>query len=147
MAKCSECGGNNAKKLSVIEKMGTDETRMGRVILGAGTVRSKSKQAIEASYKFGEEKGGFLQGLGCFVALTFWVIILGGLGELFQGFADFIFTTGGFIFILLLLFALYGGWMALPFMRNIESKNQAKRKEWEKTWMCLDCGHKWVGKK
>ena len=146
MAKCSECGGSNAKKLSVIEKMGTNDTRLGKVILGAGTVTQKSKQASEASYKSDEEKGFFMQGLGCFVTLLIWLLIVGALIQI-QLFSDFFDSTVGSIVLALLFFGLYGGWLQLPFMRSIESKNQSKRDEWSKTWMCLDCGHKWVGKK
>lgn len=146
MATCSECGGSNAKKLSVIEKMGTNDTRMGQVILGAGTVTQKSKQASEASYKHSEEKGGFMNGLGCFVAIIMWALIVGALMQI-QSLSNFFDSTVGSVVMFFLLIGLYGAWLQLPFMKNIESKNQAKRDEWAKTWMCLDCGHKWVGNK
>ena len=64
MAKCKECGGNNAKKLSVINETGTTDTRMGGVVLGAGNVRTKSVEAEKARYRYEDEGGTFLQGLG-----------------------------------------------------------------------------------
>ena len=61
MAKCKECGGNNAKKLSVIEKLGTQTGRAkgsGVGMTGAGvgvgfhctSINTKSDIAREAGH-------------------------------------------------------------------------------------------------
>ena len=85
MAKCKSCNGNNAKKLSVIEKMGTETgtaSTTGIGVSGGGvgvgfgktSINKKSNLAREASFR----------------------------------------------------------------------ASDAEKDEWERTWMCLDCGHKWV---
>ena len=148
MAKCKECGGNNAKKLSVINETGTTDTRMGGVVLGAGNVRTKSVEAEKARYRYEDEGGTFLQGLGCLVS-----IVGGGLVfylvTLLPVIRNWFYTSenaGTFllIFSIILIFVL---WQFLPFMQNSAEKNAQKREIYKKTWRCLDCGHQWVGTK
>lgn len=148
MAKCKECGGNNAKKLSVINKTGTTDTRMGGVILGAGNVRTSSVEAKNARYRVEDEGGTFLQGVGCLVSIVggglvfYLVTLLPVIGNWFYTSEN----AGTFllIFSIILIFVL---WQFLPFMQNSAEKNSKKREIWNKTWRCLDCGHQWVGSK
>ena len=145
MAKCKSCGGNNAKKLSVIEKMGTETgtaSTTGIGVSGGGvgvgfgktSINKKSNLAKEASYTSDIDdrtpfsKFGFY--LGGLVFAIFWVFN----DKFFEGFISLICIWGIFAFI---------GLISGQSSRRNQGKEE-ERRTWDKTWMCLDCGHKWV---
>ena len=145
MAKCKKCKGNNAKKLSVIEKEGTSEVDISRVVLFGGRVQSRTDAAKEAGYKPRESSLASTAqfGFGCLTIILVPALIL---AFIFPG-VD-IDSVGGTIFMIflmlvtLLLYAIYN-----PF-NNASNREMEKwdkeRDKWERTWMCLDCGHKWT---
>ena len=148
MAKCKECGGNNAKKLSVINKTGTTDTRMGGVILGAGNIRTKSVEAENARYRVEDEGGTFMQGVGCVVSIRGAFILISFIASLpliGEWLSDSPNASTIILILLVILFMML--WQFLPFMKNSAEKNSKKREIWNKTWRCLDCGHQWVGNK
>ena len=147
MAKCKSCGGNNAKKLSIIEKEGTTTTNMGKVVLGAGNVTNKTQAAKEAAFK--SESSDTITtlntGIGCLLALFGPVFIMGFLLPPIEN--DLVF---GLIFFPLFIL-IYFLWMEKSPLKGAEEKEMTQYSKeidkWERTWMCLDCGHKWVGRK
>ena len=145
MAKCKSCGGNNAKKLSIVEKMGTETgtaSTTGIGVSGGGvgvgfgktSINKKSNLAKEASYTSDIDdstpfsKFGFY--LGGLVFAIFWVFN----DKFFEGFISLICIWSIFAFI---------GLISGQSSRRNQGKEE-ERQTWDKTWMCLDCGHKWV---
>lgn len=152
MAKCGDCGGNNAKKLAVIENLGSSAGTAsgtgvgitgGGIGVGAHSTRTKSKTDAAKEAEFTstvDMKHGVIGTIGPWVAaivlLTLW----------FNG----QFWTGLIVGFVLLFLSF--------FIDSFTESGQQASDEWlqdyhnekdayDKTWMCLDCGHKWVGKK
>ena len=145
MAKCKKCKGNNAKKLSVINKEGTSEIDISKQVLFGGRVQSQTDLAKAASYKpkSSQAVNTAQMGVGCLTIILVPALILA-----------FIFpnidveSIGGTIFMLFLmlvtgiLYAIYN-----PFNKAANREQEAWNKEsdkYKRTWMCLDCGHKWT---
>ena len=145
MAKCKKCNGNNAKKLSVIEKQGTSEVDISRVVLFGGRVQSQTDAAKDAAYKPSESHMASTAqfGFGC---LTIIVVPAFILGFLFPGVdIDSIGGTILLIFLMLVTLILYAMYNPFNNASNREMERWAKEKDkWERTWMCLDCGHRWT---
>ena len=145
MAKCKKCKGNNAKKLSVIVKQGTSEMDISRQVLFGGRVQSTTKTADDARYKpkSSDTASSVQMGGGCLAIILVPALIL---AFIFPGID--IESIGGIIFMLFLmlvtgiLYAIYNPFNAAS---NREQEASAKeRDEYERSWMCLDCGHKWT---
>ena len=152
MAKCKECGGNNAKKLSVIEKLGTQTgTARGSGVgmtgggVGVGfhstNINTKSDIARESQFKpTTEMKMGSLGVIGAGIALIVCI---------FTSFAMNIFRGIFWGFIVWCFFLIIEAFTKEG-QENLEKYNkelEKEKKRYEKTWMCLDCGYKWVGRK
>lgn len=150
MAKCKNCRGNNAKKLSVIEKIGTETgtaTTKGigmspggiGVGLGKTSINKKSDIAKEASFSSTTElpTGGYWIPFGGMFAWMILAIVL----EL----SDIIIFVGSLITLGAIF--LYQAIQDDPEMDEWNEEYTRQKEEWQKTWMCLDCGHKWVGKR
>lgn len=150
MAKCKICEGNNAKKLSVIEKIGTETgtattkgigVSRGGIGLGLGktSINKKSDAAREASFSPTTEvpTGGW------------WIPFAGAIAWIILGVAlelsDTIIIVGSFITFGAIFF--YQAMQDDPEMDEWYEDYTKQKEEWQKTWMCLDCGHKWVGKR
>lgn len=138
MAKCKSCGGNNAKKLSLIEKEGSVSGDFrgvglgtGGVGVGGGKTSAKSKLAAQASYK---EKESALENLVIYGSVAIICIFGFFLDEWWLGIKI---GFGG-----MLIFAFL---KAFGVVDKTGSADQAQaRLNWEKTWMCTDCGYKWI---
>ena len=151
MAKCSDCGGNNAKKLAVIEKLGsTTGTASGTGVgitgggIGVGAhstnTTSKTYAAKEAEFtstvnvKYGVigTIGPWVSGIVLLILWfngQFWTGLIVGVVLLFLSFLIDQFTDSG-------------QKATNEWMRDYSNEKDT----YDKTWMCLDCGHKWVGK-
>ena len=152
MAKCKECGGNNAKKLSIIEKMGTQSgvaRGSGVGVTGDGVgvgfthanINTKSDLARESAFRSSTNiEYGFVG------KLTPWIA---GIVAIIMWSNEAIF--GGIVVGFIILFVGY-------FIDSFTESGQAASDKWlkeyrkekdnyAKTWMCLDCGYKWIGKK
>lgn len=145
MAKCKKCKGNNAKKLSVISKEGTSEIDISKKVLFGGRIQSQTDLAKDASYKpkSSQAISTVQTGVGCLTVIVVPALILGFLFPNID-----IDSIGGTIFMLflmlitLLLYAIYN-----PFNKAANREQEAWKKEsdkYERTWMCLDCGHTWT---
>lgn len=154
MAKCKECGGNNAKKLSVIEKMGTQSgvakgSGVGMTGSGVGVgfthtnLNTKSDLARESAFSSStniSDMDGFVAKLGPWVAGIV-AIIMWANGAILGG------IVVGFV-ILFLGYFIDGFTESGQAASDKWHKEYTKEKEtYAKTWMCLDCGYRWVGKK
>ena len=83
MAKCKECGGNNAKKLSVIEKMGTQSgvakgSGVGMTGSGVGVgfthtnINTKSDLARESGFSSSTNILGFFSLMLIYIRTNFY---------------------------------------------------------------------------
>ena len=154
MAKCKECGGSNAKKLSVIEKTGTQSgvakgSGVGMTGGGVGVgfthtnINTKSDLARESAFR---SSTNISDSDGVVGKLTPWIagivmIVMWIDGAIFAG------IVVGFVILVL-------GFIIDQFTESGQAASDKWHKEYTKeqenyakTWMCLDCGYKWVGKK
>ena len=153
MAKCKSCGGNNAKKLSIIEKMGTETgTASTRGIgvsgggIGLGSARTKinkkSVAASEASFSPTTEVPSTNLYKGCgiaFIGVIAWLMLSSVLNL-----SSNVSVIGAIILFIVIFF--FQAMQDDPEMDEWHEEYTRQKEEWQKTWMCLDCGHKWVGK-
>ena len=152
MAKCKSCNGNNAKKLSVVEKMGTETgtaSTTGIGVSGGGvgvgfgktSINKKSNLAREASFSASDEamKSDSSTNIGC--ALLFF----SEMGFIFYAVANDYSTFFWIVGMLVIAFLCFLLMAFIPQSGGL-SKYDLEKNEWERTWMCLDCGHKWVEK-
>ena len=138
MAKCKSCGGNAAKKLSLIVQEGSSSgdfrgvgVGSGGIGIGGGKTSSKSDLAAQASYAEGESSlekvvfyGSIAITMFCiFVLEEFWLGLKIGFGVIF-------------IFYILKAFGVID--------KSGTAQQERERSSWERTWMCTDCGYKWV---
>ena len=152
MAKCKECGGNNAKKLSVIEKLGTQTgTAKGSGVgmtgdgVGVGfhstNINTKSDIAREAGFSStAEMESGSVGKIGGWIALIVCIFSSFAVNIFFGLFAGFVVW---FIFLFIDGFTKEGE----ESLEKWSKEYDRQKKRYEKTWMCLDCGYKWVGRK
>lgn len=138
MAKCISCGSNAAKKLSMIQKEGTREgTSMGVGIggggIGIGSARTKSKSDLAKDADYKAEETGFekIVQYGC----TGFVIFCGFVLDVWL-----IPILISLAIIILSSLATTFGWLD----KEGQDVKHQEYLDWHKTWMCLDCGHKWV---
>jgi len=154
MAKCKECGGNNAKKLSVIEKMGTQSgvakgSGVGMTGSGVGVgfshtnINTKSDLARESSFSSSTDISDMN---GIVAKLSPWV---GGTVTMIMWFNGAV--LGGIVAFFVIFFL---GYIIDGFTESGQEASDrwyeeyTKEKEiYAKTWMCLDCGYRWVGRK
>ncbi|MDB2409713.1 hypothetical protein N9W57_03715 [Pseudomonadales bacterium] len=152
MAKCSECGGDNAKKLSVIEKLGSSSgtaTGTGIGVTGGGIgvgahstrTRSKTDAARESEFHSTVDiKHGVVGTIGPWVSGAV-LLILWYNGEFWAG------LIVGFVMLFLSFFIDTFTESGQRASDEWISAYREEKNTYAKTWMCLDCGYKWVGKK
>lgn len=148
MGKCSKCSSINIKKASMIAKAGSSSTKGLGIAsggVGLGYAESKSKLAKEASFK--APKDGLLSDLqGCLtliVATFISLLTFIGVGAFFGNSDTLTIVIAGSISIV-----IFGTIVNKSASRGAWSKSELRLKQakmdYENTWMCLDCGHKWV---
>jgi hypothetical protein len=158
MAKCAKCSGDNAQKASMIAKAGSSSTKGLGVAsggIGLGYAESKSRLAKEASFKAPSD-GLAADSQGCFM------VIVAGIAAI-SSFLAIIFLPEYLSFseelIEVLMMPIYIASLIVPIIvfvkiNNASSKRGAEAEaaerlekakwDYKHTWMCLDCGHKWV---
>jgi hypothetical protein len=152
MAKCSDCGGNNAKKLAVIAKLGSSTGTAsgtgvgitgGGIGVGMHSTKTKSKTYAAKEAEFTSTVGsqdGVIGKIGNWVSGIV-LLILWYNGQFWTGLIVGVVLL--FLSILIDSFTDSGQKARGEFMRDYDKQKDT----YDKTWMCLDCGHKWVGKK
>ena len=139
MAMCGSCGGNAAKKLSLINKAGTSSGNVagigigaGGIGAGAGKTSNTTSLASDAAYQEPESS---------FESFTTWgfVVIVFGVGY----FAD----SWGVAFTLAILWIFIRSvFQTFGWDTKGDAEKEKARSDWENTWMCTDCGHQWIKK-
>jgi len=158
MKACAKCSRENVQTASMIAKAGKTSTKgvgVGAGGLGLGYAESSSRLAKEAEFKApsdglaSDSQGCFMIILAAFAAMVpFIALILAteylnlskDLGELL-GMPLFIsaLIMGIIIFVKINSYSSSRGAEAEAAVRLEKAKL-----DYQHTWMCLDCGHKWV---
>lgn len=158
MAKCAKCSGDNAQKASMIAMAGSSSTKGLGIAsggVGLGYTESKSRLAKEASFKAPSD-GLAADSQGCFM------VIAAGIAAI-SSFLAIIFLPEYLSFseelIEVLMMPIFIAALIVPiivFVKIInasskrgaeaEAAERLEKAKWDykHTWMCLDCGHKWV---
>jgi len=138
MAKCDNCGGNAAKKLSLINREGRSSGNAagigigtGGVGIGAGKTSNITSLASDAAYVSPEsliEKFFTYACVALFIGLFLftdnWVAAIG---------------------LPLLLIIIFGFLKASGVIdKSGVAEEEIARSQWENTWMCTDCGDQWI---
>jgi hypothetical protein len=146
MAKCSNCKGNNAQKAEMIAKAGTSSTKGIGMTAGGfavGFTQSKTTLAKEAKFtppdESSEEWGSaillviaFFAGLIVFGVVAFiYDLVVGPWDE--SGLIALVFPISSFI-----------TWRLIKGKDESDDRLHKAKSDYINTWICLDCGHKWI---
>lgn len=154
MARCSKCGGNNAKRQEVVAAEGSSTSSnrttgvgfgTGGVGIGVGNTRTTTRSQLAENTKF-EHDESMLSGLQSVLAVVFALLI----GAIFAAFvSDLIFGYDSPIWFFAIIFIPSFGLLVNLFSSFGPSKKNeysyaAARELYKRKWICLDCGAEWV---